>query len=395
MTARFTGRVPTLWHGRGITSQMITHLSSGREALVIADSSVSSYVPVGASRRVIEIDARTANVETVMKTAREVVHHKPEVIVAVGGGTVLDASKLSALALARERVFDFAVERAARSALTFLPDVPLPVELVAVPTTLGTSSETNSVGILKNETGFRLVVGRSLRPRHAIIDPCNLMTLSRSAVREGTMEAFLRLAGASTSSAQSDRSRNDAVALGRALLDAGTTDSRSASVRLRIARLSAATQRSGALRGNHPYSARHWYIANEVAFALGVRKMVATAAVIAAVWGRICSGDPRWGDRGNLERFWARIAEGTGLPLDPSSGISAVVRRWGLALPPRPTGGEVGLIAVAIERCWGDRLPMLPGLGADDFSELLRDSLWSPTRRHRTPTSVDLHRGGD
>nr|WP_201471335.1 daptide-type RiPP biosynthesis dehydogenase [Microbacterium hydrocarbonoxydans] len=395
MTARFTGRVPTLWHGQGITSQMVTRLISGRVALVIADSSISSSLPVRASTRVIEMDARTTNVETVVRTAREVVHRKPDVIVAVGGGTVLDASKLSALALARERVFDFVVERSSRSALTFIPDVPLPVDLVAVPTTLGTSSETNSVGILKNEVGFRLVVGRSLRPRHAIIDPCNLMTLSPSAVREGTMEALLRLAGASTSSRQSDRARHDAIALGRALLDAGSTDSPSASARLRVARLSAATQRTGALRGKDPYSARHWYIANEVAFVLGVRKMVATAAVIAAVWGRICSGDPRWGDRGSLERFWARIAEGMALPLDPSSGIATVIHRWGLTLPQRPTAGEADRITVAIERCWGDRLPMLPGLRADDFSELLRDSLWSSKRRHRTPTSDDLHRGGD
>ena len=395
MTGRFTGRVPTLWHGQGITSQTVTRLISGREAVVIADSSISSSLPVGASTRVIEMDARTVNVDTVVRTAREVVHRKPEVIVAVGGGTVLDASKLSALALARDRVFDFVVERSSRSALTFIPDVPPPVDLVAVPTTLGTSSETNSVGILKNESGFRLVVGRSLRPRHAVIDPCNLMTLSPAAVKEGTMEAFLRLAGASTSSRQSDRARDDAVALGRALLDAGTADSRSVAARLRIARLSAATQRAGALRGKDPYSARHWYIANETAFVLGVRKMVASAAIIAAVWRRICSGDPRWGDRGSLERFWVRAADGTALPLDPSAGIATIIRRWGLTLPPRPTTGEMGRIAIAIERRWGDRLPMLPGLRAEDFSELLRDSLWSPRRRYRTPTSDDLHRGGD
>lgn len=89
--------------------------------------------------------------------------------------------------------------------MTFLPDASPAVDIVAVPTTLGTSSETNSVGILKHDSGYRLIVGRSLRPRHAIIDPCNLMTLTVASVREGALEAFLRLAGASTSSRRSAR----------------------------------------------------------------------------------------------------------------------------------------------------------------------------------------------
>lgn len=377
MSSEFAARVPTLWHGHDIARRMTSRLTAGRETLVIADSSLASRAIADDAARTIEVDARSLTVTAVVGIAEEIARRSPSVIVAVGGGSILDATKIASLSLAPGHVFDFAVERASRSALTFLPDVPSPVDIVAVPTTLGTSSETNSVGILKNESGYRLIVGRSLSPRHAIIDPCNLMTLTPASVREGALEAFLRLAGASTSSRRSARGRRDAVALGGALLETASGDVATAASRLRLGRLSAATQRSAALRGQDPYSARHWYVANEVAFALEVRKMVATAAIIAAVWRRVCSGDPRWGDRESLEEFWMGVAGRAALPPDPPTGIAALIDRWGIPSPPRPTVREIHRISAATETAWGNRYPMLAGLFADDFCDLLRDSYWS------------------
>lgn len=376
MSSEFGAPVPTLWHGHGVAWRTTARLTAGRETLVIADSSIAAPVLADRSARTIEVDARSLNLTSVIGLADEIARRPPSVIVAVGGGSVLDATKIAALALAPGRMFDFALERASRSALTFLPDAPPPVDIVAVPTTLGTSSETNSVGILKNDSGYRLIVGRSLRPRHAVIDPCHLMTLTPASVREGALEAFLRLAGASTSSRRSARARDDAVAIGRALLEAASGDVAAAASRLRLARLSAATQRSAALKGEDPYSARHWYVANEVAFVLEVRKMVATVAIIAAVWRRVCSGDPRWGDRESLEGFWAGVAGRAALPQDPPTGIAALIERWGIPSPPRPTSQAMRRIAAATETAWGNRYPMLAGLFADDFCDLLRDSFW-------------------
>ncbi|KJQ54163.1 daptide-type RiPP biosynthesis dehydogenase [Microbacterium sp. SA39] len=378
MTSVFTGRVPTFWHGHGVARRMTEQLTEGRETLVIADEAIPVPLLAGFSARSVRVDAASVDVTTVVTLAQKIVRRPPSIIVAVGGGSVLDASKIAALALAGGRVFDYAIGHASRFALTVLPDAPPPIDVVAVPTTLGTSSETNSVGILKNESGYRLIVGRTLRPRHALIDPHHLATLSPAAVREGVLEAFLRLAGSSTSPRRSARANSDAVVLGRALLDSATRDMASPEGRLRLARLSAATQRTAALRGQDPYSARHWYVANEVAFLLEVRKMAATAAVIAAVWRRICSGDSRWGDRESLEDFWAKAVAGTTLPLDPPSGITALIERWEIAPPPRPTARDISRIADATERSWGNRHPMLSALTADDFCDVLRDSCWNP-----------------
>lgn len=377
MRSEFAARVPTLWYGHDIAGQVITRLTADRETLMIVDSSLATRGASDCSARALEVDARSMTATAVGTIADEIVRRAPSVIVAVGGGSVLDATKIASLALAPGHIFEFAIERASRSALTFLPDAPPAVSIVAVPTTLGTSSETNSVSILKNDSGYRLIVGRSLRPRHAIIDPCNLMTLTPATVREGALEAFLRLAGASTSSRRSARGRRDAAALGGALLETASGDVNTAASRLRLARLSAATQRSAALRGQDPYSARHWYLANEVAFVLEVRKMVATAAVIAAVWRRVCSGDPRWGDRESLDEFWMSVVGRIALPLDPPAGIAALIDRWGIPTPPRPTAVEMRRISTATEAAWGNRYPMLAGLFADDFCDLLRDSYWS------------------
>ncbi|MCK2037637.1 iron-containing alcohol dehydrogenase [Microbacterium sp. SSW1-49] len=377
MRSAFAARVPTLWHGQGVAPRLSTQFAEGRETLVIADSGVAIPALPGRGVRTIEVDARAVDVTTVVELAAEIARRPPNVIVAIGGGSVLDASKIAALALAPGGVLDYVIARASKSALVFLPDAPPPVDIVAVPTTLGTSSETNSVAILKNEYGYRLVCGRSLRPRHAVIDSDNLMTLSPTAVREGALEAFLRLAGAATSSRRSRRGDSDAVAIGRALLSTAARDTASPAARLRLARLSALTQRSAALRGEDPYSARHWYVANEVAFALGVRKMVATVAVIAPIWRRICAGDARWGDHASLERFWREAAGVLVLPLDPSRGISALIDQWEISLPRRPTAHEFGAIALATQKRWGHRYPMLPGLVEEDFRDVLRDSRWS------------------
>lgn len=377
MSADFVGRVPTLWHGRGAASETIARLTGDGDALLIADESISGSALVGRMSRAISVEARGLDVATVTSVAQEISRRPPKVIVALGGGSVLDAAKIASLVLAPGRSFDFILERAARSALTILPDAPPPVDIIAVPTTIGTSSETNSVGVLKNGAGYRLVIGRSLRPRHAVLDPCCLASLSSAAVREGALEAILRVAGASTSARRSSSARRDAVGLGVALLETASAEVNSPAARLRLARLSASTQRTAALRGHDPYSARHWYLANEAAFVLGVRKMVATAAVVAAVWRRICAGDPRWGDRLSLESFWSALAGRAALPVDPPVGIAALIDRWRIPRPPRPPERVISRIASATETAWGNRYPMLAGLVAEDFCELLRDSYWS------------------
>lgn len=85
MSSEFAGRVPTLWHGRGVARQTTTRLTAGRETLVIADSSIAAPVLADRSARTIEVDARSVNLTAVVEIAEEIARRPPSVIVAVGG----------------------------------------------------------------------------------------------------------------------------------------------------------------------------------------------------------------------------------------------------------------------------------------------------------------------
>ncbi len=49
-----------------------------------------------------------------------------------------------------------------------------------------------------------------------------------------------------------------------------------------------------------PYGAKHWYLASELAYVTGARKMTATASVIGPVWEEIGKGASAWGDAGRF-----------------------------------------------------------------------------------------------
>src|SRR5919202_544446 len=90
---------------------------------------------------------------------------RADVIVAVGGGSVIDLAKVTALQLAHgaplENYYAFG-------------SVPGPVmPLIALPTTAGTGSEVNPVAVVTDPRPDMKIGGasRHLIPRHAICDP--------------------------------------------------------------------------------------------------------------------------------------------------------------------------------------------------------------------------------
>ncbi|AXL13952.1 iron-containing alcohol dehydrogenase [Microbacterium foliorum] len=366
-----------MWSGSGITADTVRGVIANRSAVIVSDMNVPSAAALTKYGRSIRLDARQVHIDTVRSLAQDIATVQPEVVVAIGGGTIIDAAKIATLGARSSSTFTYLMEHALRSGLTVLPPAQPSTDLVAIPTTVGTSTETNSVGILATSHGYRLIVGHSLRPRHAIIDSDNLDSLPDSALRAGALEALLRLAGVSTSTSGNERAHRDAVVIARSILDAANSDLGSSATRLRVARLSAATQRTGALRGRDPYAARHWYVANEVAFALSVSKMSATAAIIGAIWTRICAGDHRWGTKDSLEAFWRAMTERAMLPREPVAGVTALIESWSIERPSRPDDRSMREIAAASELAWGNRRPMLRGVGEKDVREVLEESLWA------------------
>jgi alcohol dehydrogenase class IV len=113
-----------------------------------------------------EVDVPRSAVDAAVEHGRE---HEPDVIVAVGGGSVIDLAKVTALLLRHGGALKdyYAVN-----------SVPGPVcPLVALPTTAGTGSEATPVSVITDPaTQMKIgVASPHLIPRHAICDP--LLTL--------------------------------------------------------------------------------------------------------------------------------------------------------------------------------------------------------------------------
>jgi NADP-dependent alcohol dehydrogenase len=393
--AAVSRRRTTLAAGSSIARSACARLIGGRRTALVADTRLA-WLADDLARPAVAAWLDCADVEAgmVRGLATRLRESRPEVILAVGGGTILDAALVAAVGVASPATLSWALDRAERAAVVSLPlSDPLSdrdaIEVIAVPTTLGTSAECNSVAIVRTAQGHRLLRGGALQPRHAVLDAAHYATLPPAAVRAGCLEALLRLAGASTSERAHPRAGAHAIAIARGLIALGD-GGLSPESRLRIARYSAATQRSAALRGRAPFSPRHWYVANEVSFVAGTTKMRATASVVAGIWRRIEEGDTRWVSIEPLEAFWREAACDAQLPLAPAAGIDALVTRWGLPLAPRPDADALTLMAVRVERWWGGRGPALRGLTAPEVRDLLEGAPWDSSPSGVTSPSAPI-----
>lgn len=150
----------------------------------------------------------------------------------------------------------------------------------------------------------------------------------------------------------------------------------SAELRLAAARLSMETHTGWSLIARNPYGARHWYVANELAYLTRQRKMTATATVIGPIWDEIESGATAWGSPHRLSELWSIVTE-----VDPTlgrsaaSGIRKLLQRWeiqGLDDLSEQTAVKTAKLAVGH---WGGVLPMLRGIDPAQIERILLNSV--------------------
>jgi len=103
-------------------------------------------------------------------------------VVAVGGGSALDAAKLVSLALANS------LDLTAGLAPT--ADIAPGPPIVAVPTTAGTGAEATAVAMLWHEKTKRMFVHPNLVPRIVLIDPELLLRLPPAVTASGGFDAI-------------------------------------------------------------------------------------------------------------------------------------------------------------------------------------------------------------
>ena len=122
--------------------------------------------------------------DTVNRAGALARQNKPDVIIALGGGSPLDAAKAIALLAVNEGVIEDYEGRAKYK------NAPLP--LIAIPTTCGTGSEVTWVAVITDiKRKFKMSVkGSKMFPHFAIVDPDLLRTLPIHTIAATGMDAL-------------------------------------------------------------------------------------------------------------------------------------------------------------------------------------------------------------
>lgn len=362
--------------GHNITEGALRSVKLGRTPLVILDAGVTT-VPAEFAPDATILRVGTTFDPTLLDLA--IVVAGASSVVGIGGGRVMDLAKLARLILFRPALLPVVRTRAARGGYVTLPAEPTwqgePIPLALVPTTIGTGSESSSVACMLTADGRRLVGGAVLRADYAVLDSAHTRALPATLVREGLMEILLRLAGSAIGSEPSSISDHATKSLIGAVVSLGEITTRRMLTPVELlfaAQLCTETHRGWALVGRATYAAKHWFLANELTFVTGERKIPTTLLLLPSLWSRISLGDERWGRAARLDEVWSWIkAAAPGLPADPALGIAELGLRWQVASAVPPTASQCREAAERVIRWWGTPLPMLPRLDRAALEALL------------------------
>ncbi|MFJ4346518.1 iron-containing alcohol dehydrogenase [Pseudomonas sp. NPDC089401] len=155
-------------HRLGVTQRVSDRLEAAGIAVHVVDE--------------VEIEPTLDNIERVFH--QQVAPHAPDALLAIGGGSVLDAAKLFSVLLTNDVPLRdmLGIDKVPRAGIA----------TVLVPTTAGTGSEVtpNAIVTLPDEALKVGVVSRHLLPSLVLLDPLLTLSLPRSITAATGMDAF-------------------------------------------------------------------------------------------------------------------------------------------------------------------------------------------------------------
>ncbi|GAP49687.1 iron-containing alcohol dehydrogenase [Streptomyces azureus] len=313
-------------------------------------------------------------------------------VVAIGGGSVLDAAAVARAILSRPELSTL-IRRPTMPGLILCPPGRRPVpRFTAVPTTVGTAAEVSSLATVLACDRRKLVTGDALTPGTAALDPAATAGLPRRLLLEGVLEAMMRLLNicalppVGQCPGASDAELLTLLAqLGRSGAEAANARyDVPAPLRIDIALLSARTVLGWTALGRDPFGGKIWYLSNELSTLAGVRKMTATVSVAPVVWSRLLAGDTRFGDPARLHTAWQALWRALGpmrLPTDPVAGFRALVAAWDVPALRKTEAPPPQELAWRTAQAWGGSQPMLGAFSAAELTALYREIIDQPRPR--------------
>jgi acetaldehyde dehydrogenase/alcohol dehydrogenase len=203
-----------LWHKlpssiyfrRGCMPEALKDLAGRKRALVVtddflfrngvADDLIDSLKKLGMEVDVFSQVLADPNLTTVRKCVDVANGFQPDVIVALGGGSPMDAAKIAWVMYEHPEVDfeDLALRfMDIRKRIYKFPKMGIKAKLVAIPTTSGTGSEVTPFAVVTDDaTGKKYpIADYELTPQIAIIDPNLVMNLPKPLTAFGGLDAVV------------------------------------------------------------------------------------------------------------------------------------------------------------------------------------------------------------
>jgi acetaldehyde dehydrogenase/alcohol dehydrogenase len=196
---------PKIYFRYGATPVALKELVGKKRAFVITDKPLYDLgMTQGVTDVLEEIGLRHQTfydvepdpcLSTVMKGVEAMNSFKPDVIIAVGGGSPMDAAKVMWLMYEHpETEFDGLAMRFMdiRKRVYELPPLGEKAMLIAIPTTSGTGSEVTPFAVVTDDrTGIKYpLADYALTPNMAIVDPALVMNMPKSLTAFGGIDAL-------------------------------------------------------------------------------------------------------------------------------------------------------------------------------------------------------------
>jgi alcohol dehydrogenase class IV len=186
---------PTIVFGKDALEHLRT--INGSRVLIVTDAQIRSlgfadqvanqFVETGKQIRIFDKVEPEPSLENVSQAGQVANDFQPDLIVAIGGGSCIDAAK--AIWILYERP-DMRLEEV--SALTEL-GLRKKAHLVAIPTTSGTGSDATWVAVITNKTErlkIDYITSRELVPDVSIVDPRFCMKMPKAVVAQTGLDAL-------------------------------------------------------------------------------------------------------------------------------------------------------------------------------------------------------------
>jgi NADP-dependent alcohol dehydrogenase len=369
----------------------------GRRALIITDANLAASSAVADARTrcafarvscAVYDDVRPdPDLGAVAGAVAAIRDARPQVVIGLGGGSVLDVAKTAAWAARNPQLLDDAalpwqggLARPTLSEPALRPALPT----VMLPSTIGTGAEVSAVVCLSRpgDGHKRLVIDPALHPSLALIDPTLTRTLPRRLCLQGALETFVRLLVPYLTDGAA-RPLQDGITFailrtivaqaGRVARDPDDDEARLA-LSLATVASHVAWANTGRPVGGHVL----WYLANPVSPAAGVDKVSAIAALTPAYLCHVSNGvHERLGRPARLGRVGAEALGADGTPSGARAAVLALLREWGLPASLTDLGAgavDPDALTAAAHALWGDP-ELLGAVPADAVRDIYRAAL--------------------